>query len=123
MLRGSSGRTKLMMHCFPFPLSFIEILKIDYLVILDCNIDVGHNLIFNFCNYLILIFLCNFCYFRFRLFFPSFLVFLMLFSQIRVLYAFIVALGFLVAIGFLFTIYTHCSLQRQFSFEINKNTN
>ena len=28
--------------------------------------DVGHCLIFNFCNYLTLIFLCNFCYFRFR---------------------------------------------------------
>ena len=27
-------------------------------------IDVGHNLIFNFCNDLILIFLCKKCYFK-----------------------------------------------------------
>ena len=35
--------------------------------------DVGHRLIFKLCNYLILIFLCNFCYFRFRLFISFFL--------------------------------------------------
>ena len=35
--------------------------------------DVEHGLIFNICNYLILVFLCNFCYFRFRLFVSFFL--------------------------------------------------
>ena len=35
--------------------------------------NVGHNLIFNFCNYLILLILCNFCYFRYRFFISSFL--------------------------------------------------
>ena len=37
--------------------------------------NVGHDLIFNFCNYLILVFLCNFLfiYFRFRLFISFFL--------------------------------------------------
>ena len=35
--------------------------------------DVGHNLLFNFYNYLILVFLCKICYFRFRLFISLFL--------------------------------------------------
>ena len=35
--------------------------------------DVGHILLFNSCNLLILIFLCNFCYFRFREFISLFL--------------------------------------------------
>ena len=35
--------------------------------------DVGHDLVFKFCNYLILVFLCNYCYFRFRLFISFFL--------------------------------------------------
>ena len=52
-----------------------------------------------------------------------------MFSQIRVLYAFVAPLGFLVALSFFFYlfiylfIYTHCSLQRQFNFHtiINKH--
>ena len=28
--------------------------------------DVVHNLLFNYCNFLFLVFLCNFRYFRFR---------------------------------------------------------
>ena len=28
--------------------------------------DVGHNLLFNYCNLLFLVFLCKNCYFRFR---------------------------------------------------------
>ena len=35
--------------------------------------DVGHILLFNSCNLLILIFLCKFCYFRFREFISLFL--------------------------------------------------
>ena len=35
--------------------------------------NVGHGLVFKFCNYLIIVFLCNFCYFRFRLFISFFL--------------------------------------------------
>ena len=66
--------------------------------------DVGHDLVFKFFNYLIIVFLCNFCYFRFRLFISFFQVLLILFSQIRVLYAFVAALGFLVSLGYVFTI-------------------
>ena len=35
--------------------------------------DVGHNLLFNYCNLLILVFLCKIRYFRFRLFIFLFL--------------------------------------------------
>ena len=35
--------------------------------------DVRHSIIFKFCKYLILVILCNFCYFRFRLFISFFL--------------------------------------------------
>ena len=35
--------------------------------------DVGQNLLFNFYNYIILVFLCNFHYFGFRLFISLFL--------------------------------------------------
>ena len=67
--------------------------------------DVGQNILINFCNLLYLVFLCNFRYFRFRTFISLFfLLFLMLSSQIRVLYAFVATLGFLVALGFVFTI-------------------
>ena len=73
--------------------------EINYILV-----DVGQNILINFCNLLYLVFLCNFRYFRFRAFISFFLVFLMLSSQIRVLYAFVAALGFLVALGFVFTI-------------------
>ena len=35
--------------------------------------DVGQNILINFCNILYLVFLCNFCYFRFRAFISLFL--------------------------------------------------
>ena len=34
--------------------------------------DVGQNILINFCNLLYLVFLCNFCFFRFRAFIPLF---------------------------------------------------
>ena len=46
--------------------------------------DVEHGLIFNYCNYLISIFLCNFVILGLGNLFPSFQVLLMFFSQIRV---------------------------------------
>ena len=48
--------------------------------------DVGHNLLFNYCNLLFLVFLCKKkVILGLSDLFPYFLVFLMLFSQIRVL--------------------------------------
>ena len=38
--------------------------RITSTILLVDLIDVGHNLIFNFCNDLILIFLCKKCYFK-----------------------------------------------------------
>ena len=45
------------------------------------NIDVGQNLHINLCNLLFLVFLCNYCYFRFRAFISSFLGVLMFFTS------------------------------------------
>ena len=54
--------------------TFIHLLlNITKLYILTFLTDVGHNLLFNFCNYLIFIFLCKIHYFRFMTFY--FLVF------------------------------------------------
>ena len=53
--------------CVPFITFFIFVKKP-----LGEN-DVGHNFLFNFCDYLILVFLRKICYFRFRLFIFLFL--------------------------------------------------